>query len=80
MLVGLGALESDGQLTELGREMAGLPMHPRLGRLVLDGERLGCLSEALFVAAAVQGEGVFVKGDKGEKWADFFGGRIRVEE
>lgn len=65
----LGALDASGGLTELGREMATLPLHPRLAALVLRGR--DCLGEVLFVAAAVQGEGIFKKGDRGTKWKDF---------
>jgi len=31
----LGALDKNGRLTPVGREMAGLPLHPRLSRLLL---------------------------------------------
>ena len=72
LLTWLGALDREGRLTKMGREMARLPMHPRLASLVLHGRE--CLGEVLFVAAAVQGEGLFKKGDRGTKWADFLEG------
>lgn len=72
LLVWLGALDEDGKLTKMGAGMAGLPMHPRLASLVLHGR--DCAGEALFVAAAVQGEGLFKKGDRGKKWVDFLEG------
>mgnify|MGYP002628121802 CR=1 FL=1 len=72
LLKWLGALEPDGKLTKLGEEMARLPMHPRLSSLVLHGR--DCLGEVLFVAAAVQGEGLFKKGDRGTKWAEYLEG------
>jgi len=31
----------DGGITSLGREMAGLPVHPRLARLLIEGQHLG---------------------------------------
>ncbi|MBM4352199.1 MAG: ATP-dependent helicase HrpB [Deltaproteobacteria bacterium] len=40
-----------GNLTELGRQMARVPAHPRLARLVLEGERRGCRDDAALVAA-----------------------------
>jgi ATP-dependent helicase HrpB len=40
LLTLLGALV-DGELTGVGRAMAGLPLHPRLARLVLAGARYG---------------------------------------
>ena len=72
LLTWLGALDREGRLTKMGREMARLPMHPRLASLVLHGRE--CLGEVLFVAAAGQGEGLFKKGDRGTKWADFLEG------
>ncbi|MDA7888471.1 ATP-dependent helicase HrpB [Akkermansiaceae bacterium] len=72
LLKSLGALDSSGGLTREGEEMARYPMHPRLACLVQQGVRHECLGEALFVAAAVQGEGIFKKGDRGTQWAEFF--------
>lgn len=37
----LGALDPGGTLTEAGRAMAALPLHPRLARLLVAGEALG---------------------------------------
>lgn len=42
VLRGLGALDASGAVTERGRRMAGLGLHPRLARALLDGaERAG---------------------------------------
>jgi ATP-dependent helicase HrpB len=41
LLTRLGALDSDGRITALGRRLAELPLHPRLARLVVAGEDLG---------------------------------------
>ncbi|HLT10197.1 MAG TPA: ATP-dependent RNA helicase HrpA [Micromonosporaceae bacterium] len=52
----LGAIESAAgspRLTSLGRRLAALPIDPRLGRMVLEAERNGCLSEVLVIAAAL---------------------------
>jgi ATP-dependent helicase HrpB len=38
-------------ITDLGRAAAGLPVHPRLGRLLLEGRRLGCPDRAALAAA-----------------------------
>ncbi len=43
LLTMLGAIDVDGQLTEVGRTMLGLPVHPRLARmLVAEPSPLGC--------------------------------------
>ncbi len=54
----LGALRVAGRsnrnrLTEVGRRLARLPIDPRLGRMILEADRLGCLREVLVVAAAL---------------------------
>ncbi len=47
----LGAIGEKGALTDLGRRLADLPLHPRLGCLLLAGTRLGVAREATWVAA-----------------------------
>ncbi|MDH3713453.1 MAG: ATP-dependent RNA helicase HrpA, partial [Gammaproteobacteria bacterium] len=49
----LGALDEDRRLTNLGRQLARLPVDPRLARIVLAGRRWGCLREMLIIAAAL---------------------------
>ncbi|HMO24960.1 MAG TPA: ATP-dependent helicase HrpB [Tepidisphaeraceae bacterium] len=46
----LGALES-GRLTDLGKRLHELPLHPRLGRLLLEAARLGALQDGSAIAA-----------------------------
>jgi ATP-dependent helicase HrpB len=53
LLSRLGALDPDGRLTALGRRMAQCPAHPRLSRLMLEGERLGVLEDAATLAAYI---------------------------
>jgi ATP-dependent helicase HrpB len=47
----LGATDKHGQMTPLGRELARLPAHPRLGRLLLAGAQRGVLRETAVAAA-----------------------------
>lgn len=53
----LGALESQGDdgpvLTPLGRELAGLPVDPRMARMLVEANRNGCLREVLVIVAAL---------------------------
>jgi ATP-dependent helicase HrpA len=53
LLEELGALADDARLTRLGRRLARLPIDPRLGRMILEAERLGCVREILVIAAAL---------------------------
>ena len=41
------------QLTTIGRRLARLPMDPRLARMILEAERLGCTREVIVIAAAL---------------------------
>jgi ATP-dependent helicase HrpB len=50
LLERLGALDTRGDLTEAGREMARLPLHPRLARLILDAGDDGCALAAALSA------------------------------
>ena len=65
LLVEIGALTQDSgtedatpassqyRLTGIGRDLARLPIDPRLGRMLLEAERLGCASEVLVIVAAL---------------------------
>ncbi|MBA4187051.1 MAG: ATP-dependent helicase HrpB [Planctomycetaceae bacterium] len=44
---------SKGTLTDVGRAAAALPVHPRLARLLLEGQRLGCGPRAALAAALI---------------------------
>jgi ATP-dependent helicase HrpA len=41
------------RLSAVGRKLAQLPLDPRLGRMVLEAGRLGCLGEVLVIASAL---------------------------
>ncbi|MCE5228784.1 ATP-dependent helicase HrpB [bacterium] len=47
----LGAIAPDGRLTEIGRRMSRMPVHPRIGRMLLAGADHGLLHEAAMLAA-----------------------------
>jgi ATP-dependent helicase HrpA len=51
----LGALTADdgGQLTEIGRRLAKLPLDPKLGRILLAGAEEHCLEEIAIIASAL---------------------------
>ena len=51
LLTLLGADAPDGSLTPLGRRLLELPLHPRLARLLIEGERLGVGEQAALIAA-----------------------------
>jgi ATP-dependent RNA helicase HrpA len=49
----LGALDDTDRLTPLGRRLADLPVDPRLGRAVLEADRLACAYEVIVVVAGL---------------------------
>jgi ATP-dependent helicase HrpA len=49
----LGALNINGRLTDIGWQLAKLPVDPRIGRIVLAGAKQGCLREVLIIASAM---------------------------
>ncbi|SIR95397.1 ATP-dependent helicase HrpA [Aquipseudomonas alcaligenes] len=53
LLQELSAVNREGQLTPLGRQLARLPIDPRLGRMVLEAAKLGSLDEILIIASAL---------------------------
>jgi len=53
LLQELGAVDESRELTTLGRQLAKLPLDPRVGRMMLAGRDHDCLSEMLIVAAAL---------------------------
>ncbi|WP_413044139.1 ATP-dependent RNA helicase HrpA [Pseudomonas sp. YJ42] len=53
LLQELSAVNRENQLTPLGRQLARLPIDPRLGRMLLEATGLGSLAEVLIVASAL---------------------------
>ncbi|MBU9551526.1 ATP-dependent RNA helicase HrpA [Burkholderia multivorans] len=49
----LGAVDDDNALTPLGRELARLPLDPRVGRMILAARDLQSLREVLIIASAL---------------------------
>ena len=41
------------RLTKVGQRLARLPIDPRLGRMIIEAERLGCVRDVLVIAAAL---------------------------
>ncbi|RCV38034.1 hypothetical protein SETIT_8G109400v2 [Setaria italica] len=52
----IDAIDENGQITDVGRIMAELPLEPSLSRTLIEANELGCLSQALTVAAILSAE------------------------
>ena len=49
----LGAVDDQNELTPVGRELAKLPLDPRVGRMILEARNREALSEVLVIASAL---------------------------
>jgi len=54
----LGAVDPDAtdprkRLTRIGRQLVQIPLDPRLGRMLLEADRLGCVREVLVIASGL---------------------------
>ena len=52
LLAELGAVDEFNELTPIGRELARLPLDPRVGRMILEARTRDALTEVLIIAAA----------------------------
>jgi ATP-dependent helicase HrpA len=58
LLSELGAVDDNNELSAIGRELARLPLDPRVGRMILAAREQQSLAEVLVVAAALSGQDV----------------------
>ena len=75
LLQQLGALDKNGHITPHGKQMAEMPLHPRLAHMVLQGKSLGIESLACDLAVLLS-ERDFLKTQPSERNTDL---RIRVD-
>ena len=54
----LNAVDDDNELTPIGRELAKLPLDPRIGRMILEARERQSLTEVLIIASALSGQDV----------------------
>jgi ATP-dependent helicase HrpA len=50
----LGAIDEKRELSPLGRQLAKLPVDPRIGRIILAADKEACLADILIIAAALE--------------------------
>ena len=67
----LGALDTDGRLTEMGRRLRALPLPPRLARMLIEASRLGVGARSGDIAAILVERGIGGRStDMDERLAD----------
>lgn len=54
LLVSLEALDDDGRITQRGRKLACLPIHPRLAHMIERASHCGCAQQAALLAAIIE--------------------------
>jgi RNA helicase HrpA len=70
-LIALGAISKDKRgLTELGKEMARLPLEPRISRMVLEAQKYGCVKEIATIAAFLSVRNIFNRPKEWQEEAD----------
>jgi ATP-dependent helicase HrpB len=79
LLGDLGALDAQGAITRIGREMVLLPLHPRLGRLLIKSLELGCPRLGADLAALLSERDILrplARADKQTRKGSGFGERL----
>jgi ATP-dependent helicase HrpA len=74
-----GRIGAPRRLTEVGRRLARLPIDPRLGRMVVEAERLGCVREVLVITSALSIQDVRERPKEAPERAAELHRRFRVE-
>ncbi|KAG9131220.1 hypothetical protein Leryth_006078 [Lithospermum erythrorhizon] len=65
MLYALGALNSDGELTKIGRKMAEFPLDPMLSKMIVASDKYKCSDEIITIAAMLSvGNSIFYRPPK----------------
>ena len=49
----LGAVDANRKITDIGLQLARLPLDPRVGRMILEAKKEGCLQEVLIIASVI---------------------------
>jgi ATP-dependent helicase HrpB len=62
LLTMLGALSANGAITAMGKKLANIPTHPRLGRLMLAAAEKGLLHEGASLAALMAEKDILLPG------------------
>lgn len=70
LLAELGAVDEENRLTKTGRALAQLPIDPRMGRMIVEASRLGCLREVMVIVAGLSVQDVRERPAEAQQAAD----------
>ena len=80
-LYALGALNSKGELTKVGRQMAEFPTDPMLAKTVLSADKLGCVEEVLSIIAMLgEASALFYRPKDKKLYADSARARFTIRD
>ena len=83
LLTELGAIageEREPRLTQVGRQLANLPIDPRLARMLIEGSKQGCLKEVLVIVAGLSVQDVRERPQEHREEADRFHARFATDD
>ncbi|OMJ25972.1 putative pre-mRNA-splicing factor ATP-dependent RNA helicase [Smittium culicis] len=66
----LGALDDDGELTELGAQMAEFPLDPQMSKSLMESPKFSCSNEILSIVAMLSVPNVFMRPREMQREAD----------
>ncbi|VEU36988.1 unnamed protein product [Pseudo-nitzschia multistriata] len=66
----LGALDDEGEMTEIGYQMSELPLDPQLAKLILVSPDYGCSAEIVTIVACLSVPQIFLRPRESAKQAD----------
>lgn len=70
LLFQLGALDTEGLLTRMGRKMAEFPLEPNLSKMLILSVDLGCSEEILTIVAMLSAQNIFYRPKEKQAVAD----------
>ena len=76
----LGALDENGDLTDLGKVMVEFPLDPALSKILIVSEKYGCSSEIATIVSMLNVQSIFVRPKDFEKQADLARERFYIPE
>ncbi len=76
----LGAVDADNTLTDVGQQLAKLPVEPTIGRMILEAEKHGCIAEICTIAASLSVNRLFTRPRDHEADADMWRQRLSVHD
>jgi ATP-dependent RNA helicase DHX8/PRP22 len=80
LLYQLGALDTEGLLTKLGKKMSEFPLEPQLSKMLISSVDLKCSDEILTVVAMLSVQNVFYRPKEKQQQADLKKGKFHQPE